>query len=50
MRHSDFYLDMELMQNTLIATATQDEYDTGDYSELRRELLESGKIRDNDPS
>jgi hypothetical protein len=36
---------MELLQNTLIATATQDEYDTGDYSELRRELLERKDLK-----
>lgn len=45
MRHSDFYLQMELLQNTLISTATNDDYHTGDYEQLRRELLEREDLR-----
>ena len=39
MGRNKFYFDVELLQNTLIATATQDEYETGDYNELRLMLL-----------
>ena len=38
MGRSEFYFEMELLQNTLIATATQDEYETGDYNKLRSKL------------
>jgi len=36
---------MELLQNTLISTATNDDYQTGDYQQLRRELLEREDLR-----
>ncbi|MCE5273705.1 MAG: abortive infection family protein [Deltaproteobacteria bacterium] len=36
---------MELLQNTLIATATKDEYDTGDYNELRSKLLSHTELK-----
>lgn len=45
MRRSKFYFDMELLQNTLIATATQDEYETGDYNELRSMLLSHSELK-----
>jgi hypothetical protein len=45
MGHSKFYFEMELLQNTLIATATQDEYDTGDYNELRSKLLSHTELK-----
>jgi hypothetical protein len=45
MRHSELYLEMELLQNTLVATATQDPYSTGDYDELRSKLLSHTELR-----
>jgi len=45
MGHSKFYYEMELLQNTLIATATQDQYETGDYNELRSKLLSHTELK-----
>jgi replicative superfamily II helicase len=45
MRHSELYLEMELLQNTLVATATQDTCNKGDYNELRSKLLSHTELR-----
>jgi hypothetical protein len=45
MGRSKFYFEMELLQNTLIATATQDEYETGNYDELRSNLLSHSELK-----
>jgi len=45
MANSSGFLDrMELLQNTLIVHATQDSYPTGDYEELRNELLANEEV------
>ncbi|MCD6456995.1 MAG: abortive infection family protein [Methanophagales archaeon] len=49
MKHSEFYLRMELLQNTLVAMSTQDEYETGDYQKLRTELLSHTELRELTP-
>jgi len=45
MGHSEFYSRMELLQNTLLAMSTQDKCETGDYQELRTELLSHTELQ-----
>jgi hypothetical protein len=45
MKHSDLFLTAETMQNTLVGYATSDKVDSGDYSELRSELLSHTELK-----